>query len=51
MLKLISSGPNEFLVVGRKGKVRNLGTAATKWLLPGSTWVTIPSTKQETALR
>ena len=48
MLKLISSGPNEFLVVGRKGRVRNLGTAATKWLLPGSTWVTIPSTKQET---
>ena len=30
MLKLISSGPSEFLVVGRKGKVRNLGTAGNQ---------------------
>ena len=41
--------PNEYLVVGRGGKSINYGTAVGKFLWPGTTYVVIPSTQQETS--
>ncbi len=43
----VTAGPNEYLVVGRGGKLTNLGTAVKKYLPPGSVHVLVPSTKQE----
>jgi hypothetical protein len=43
----VKAGPNEYLVVGRGGKLRNLGTAIRTFLLPGSVHVILPSIKQE----
>lgn len=39
--------PNEYLVIGKGGKVINRGTGIRVFLWPGSTFVLIPSTKQE----
>jgi hypothetical protein len=39
--------PNEYLVIGQGGKVINRGTGIRVFLWPGSTYVLIPSTKQE----
>jgi flotillin len=41
------ANPNEYLVIGRGGKVINRGTGINTFLWPGSTYVLIPSTKQE----
>ena len=41
------AGPNEYLVIGKKGKLSNYGTGVRTYLWPGSTYVLIPSTKQE----
>ena len=46
-MRFVRSSPNEFLVLGRKGKLRSLGTGSSALLLPGATWVTVPSSKQE----
>lgn len=43
------ANPNEYLVVGRGGRVTNCGTGTRVFLWPGSTFVLIPSTKQEAA--
>jgi hypothetical protein len=43
------ANPNEYLVVGRGGRVTNRGTGTRVILWPGSTYVLIPSTKQEAA--
>ncbi len=48
-MRYVKTHANEFLVVGRRGRLRNLGTAAGAWLLPGSTCVRVPGTKQEAA--
>jgi hypothetical protein len=45
--KFVKSNPNEYLVIGYRGKIRNLGTGASKYLTRGATHVVIPSTKQE----
>jgi flotillin len=42
-----TASPNNFLVVGHQGKVINRGTGIQVFLWPGSTFVLIPSTKQE----
>lgn len=42
-----TASPNQYLVVGEKGKVANRGTGIRVFLWPGSTYVLIPSTKQE----
>lgn len=42
-----TAGPNEYLVIGKKGKLINHGTGVRAYLWPGSTYVLIPSTKQE----
>ncbi len=43
----IKAKPNQFLVIGRKGKVVNRGAAASAFLWPGTSWVLISSTQQE----
>ena len=46
-MPFVKAGPSEYLVVGRRGRVVNRGTAASAFLWPGSTYVLIPSTEQE----
>ena len=48
-MKFITANPNEYLVIGYGGKVKNYGTGIRVFLWPGSTYVLIPSTKQETS--
>jgi hypothetical protein len=48
-MRFVKANPNEYLVVGRHGRVTNRGTAASAWLWPGSTCVLVPSTQQEAA--
>ncbi len=45
---IVRANPTEYLVVGRSGKLNNLGTAVQTFLWPGSLFVLIPSTKQAT---
>jgi hypothetical protein len=47
-MKFITANPNEYLVIGYGGKVKNYGSGIRVFLWPGSTYVLIPSTKQET---
>ncbi len=46
-MRFIKANPNEYLIVGRHGKITNRGVAASTLLLPGSTFALIPSTQQE----
>lgn len=46
-MRYVRARANEFLLLGRRGRLRNLGTAAGAWLWPGSVVVRVPSTKQE----
>lgn len=46
-MPFVKVNPNEFLVVGRRGKVMSYGNAIGKFLWPGATYVIIPSTQQE----
>jgi regulator of protease activity HflC (stomatin/prohibitin superfamily) len=39
--------PNQYLLAGRGGRLENRGTAVQAFLMPGSVWVLVPSTKQE----
>jgi hypothetical protein len=45
----VRAGPNEYLLVGRKGVLENRGSALTTYLRPGTIYVLVPSTKQEAA--
>lgn len=47
-MPFVKVNPNEYLVVGRGGKAYNYGTAIGKFLWPGTTYVIISSTQQET---
>lgn len=46
-MPFVKAQPNEYLVVGRDGKIRSHGQAATAFIWPGSSYVLIPSTQQE----
>jgi hypothetical protein len=46
-MRFVKASPNEYLVVGRGGQVRNRGIAASAFLWPGATCVLVPSTQQE----
>jgi hypothetical protein len=46
-MPFVQATPNQFLLVGRGGKVVNLGIAASAFIWPGSTYVCIPSHQQE----
>jgi regulator of protease activity HflC (stomatin/prohibitin superfamily) len=47
-MAFVTANPNEYLVVGRSGKVTNRGTGLRAFLWPGFVAVIVPSTKQET---
>jgi len=46
---VVRAGPNQYLLVGRKGTLENRGSAVQVILRPGSIYVLVPSTKQEAA--
>jgi SPFH domain / Band 7 family len=46
---IVRAGPNEYLLVGRRGLLENRGSAVTVFLRPGAIYVLVPSTKQEAA--
>ena len=46
---MVRAGPNEYLLVGRKGVLENRGSAVNTYLRPGTIYVLVPSTKQEAA--
>ena len=46
-MPVVRAGPNQYLLVGRGGKLENRGSAVSAWLRPGTIWVLVPSTKQE----
>ncbi len=46
-MPLVKAGPNEYLLVGRKGKLENRGSAVRATLMPGTIWVLVPGGKQE----
>jgi hypothetical protein len=46
-MRFVKAGPSEYLVIGRRGRIINRGTAASAFLWPGSTYVLVPSTQQE----
>ena len=45
----VKAGPNQYLLVGRKGALENRGSAVSMFLRPGTIFVLVPSTKQEAA--
>jgi hypothetical protein len=46
-MRFVKAQPNEYLVIGRRGRIVNRGVAASAFLWPGSSFVLIPSTQQE----
>jgi hypothetical protein len=46
-MPVVKAGPNEYLLVGRKGTIENRGSAIQAFLWPGTIFVLVPSTKQE----
>lgn len=46
-MPVVRATPNQFLLVGRGGRLENRGSAVQAFLLPGAVWVLVPSTKQE----
>ena len=47
-MPIVKAGPNQYLLIGRQGKLENRGSAIETFLLPGTIYVLVPSTKQET---
>jgi hypothetical protein len=47
-MPIVKAGPNQYLLIGRDGKLENRGSAVQAILLPGTIYVLVPSTKQET---
>jgi regulator of protease activity HflC (stomatin/prohibitin superfamily) len=48
-MPFVKAKPNQYLVAGRNGVVKNYGTAVSTFLWPNRTFVLIPSTQQEAA--
>src|SRR5207302_3910175 len=46
-MRFVKANPNEYLVVGQRGRITNRGQAASAFLWPGATHVLVPSTQQE----
>jgi len=47
-MPIVKAAPNQYLLIGRGGKLENRGTAVELFLMPGTVYVLVPSTKQET---
>jgi hypothetical protein len=48
-MAIAKAGPNEYLLVGRGGRLENRGSAVQTFLRPGTITVLVPSSKQEAA--
>ena len=48
-MPVVRAGPNEYLLIGRQGRLENRGSALQVILRPGAIYVLVPSTKQEAA--
>jgi SPFH domain / Band 7 family len=48
-MPVVRAGPNEYLLVGRRGVLENRGSAVQAILRPGTIYVLVPNTKQEAA--
>ena len=46
-MPVVRAGPNEYLLIGRRGRLENRGSAVQAILMPGAIYVLVPSTKQE----
>jgi hypothetical protein len=46
-MAFVRANPNQYLLVGRKGKLENRGVAVHSFLLPGTIFVLVPGIKQE----
>jgi hypothetical protein len=46
-MPFVKAKPNQYLVAGRNGVIKNYGTAVSTFLWPNTTFVLIPSTQQE----
>ena len=46
-MPIMRAGPNEFLLIGRRGEIENRGSAVQAILWPGTVSVLVPRTKQE----
>ena len=46
-MPVVRAGPNQYLLVGRRGALENRGSAVHAFLRPGTIYVLVPSTKQE----
>ncbi len=46
-MPVVQAGPNQYLVVGRRGALENRGSAVQALLWPGTSYVLVPSVKQE----
>jgi hypothetical protein len=48
-MPVVRAGPNQYLLVGHRGRLQNRGSAVQAILLPGAIYVLVPATKQEAA--
>lgn len=48
-MSFVRSMPNQYLLAGRGGHLEDRGSAVQVFLLPGTVWLLVPSTKQEAA--
>ena len=46
-MPFVRANPNQYLLTGRGGKLENRGSAVRAYLMPGTVYVLVPSTKQE----
>ena len=46
-MPVVRAGPNEYLLIGRRGTLENRGSAVRAVLMPGAIYVLVPGTKQE----
>jgi flotillin len=46
-MAFIKANTSEYLVIGKKGKINNLGVAASAYIWPGWAYVRVPSVQQE----
>lgn len=47
-MPIVKAGPNQYLLIGRRGKLENRGSAVEVFLWPGAVYVLVPGAKQET---
>lgn len=46
-MPIVRAGPDEYLLIGRSGRLENRGSAVRAFLLPGAIHVVVPASKQE----